>query len=247
MRSQRGVDGREEEGTGLGRNLGESRGASPTAGRFQMRPDPPRAPPRLEAASPPLASGRGDCFRQRSREKPRRVTSEWAGEGPALIPREPSWLPATRGVGSPSTWRGHGWRLWPAVLARPRCSHPGPDAQLGRASSGPGYMSQSKPTEPLFPGGAPDAADQGQPWAGPLRPTESLPAPAAERGWLLLQRRDRDVSLGRRARGRAASESWRRRRDWRGAGVSGAGRRRGPDSQVWASGQRCCLSLRQSD
>lgn len=35
MRSQRGVDGREEEGTGLGRNLGESRGASPTAGRFQ--------------------------------------------------------------------------------------------------------------------------------------------------------------------------------------------------------------------
>lgn len=93
------MDGREEEGTGLGRNLGESRGASPTAGRFQMRPDPPRAPPRLEAASPPLASGRGDCFRQRSREKPRRVTSEWAGEGPALIPREPSWLPATPGAG----------------------------------------------------------------------------------------------------------------------------------------------------
>lgn len=151
------------------------------------------------------------------------------------------------GGGSPSTWRGHGWRLWPAVLARPRCSHPGPDAQLGRASSGPGCMSQSKPTEPLFPGGAPDAADQGQPWAGPLRPTESLLAPAAECEWLLLQRRDRDVSLGRRARGRAASESWRRRRDWRGAGVSGAGRRRGPDSQVWASGQRCWLSLRQSD
>lgn len=166
-----------------------------------------RTLPALEAASPPLASGRGDCFRQRSREKPRRVTSEWAGEGPALIPREPSWLPATpgagrgRGGGSPSTWRGHGWRLWPAVLAGPRCSHPRPDAQLGRASSGPGYMSQSKPTEPLFPGGAPDAADQGQPWAGPLRPTESLPAPAAERGWLLLQRRDRDVSLGKRAWG----------------------------------------------
>lgn len=58
-----------------------------------------RTLPALEAASPPLASGRGDCFRQRSREKPRRVTSEWAGEGPALIPREPSWLPATPGAG----------------------------------------------------------------------------------------------------------------------------------------------------